>query len=43
MKLKSRVLLSVALGALAFPAVAQTKARTTAAPVASLVKAVDIP
>ncbi|WP_445191119.1 M16 family metallopeptidase [Sphingomonas sp. Tas61C01] len=43
MKLKSRVLLSVALGALAFPAVAQTKARTMAAPVASLVKAVDIP
>ncbi|RZM21065.1 MAG: insulinase family protein, partial [Sphingomonas sp.] len=39
MKLKSRVLLSVALGTLAVQAGAQTKA----APVASLVKAVDIP
>ena len=44
MKLKSRVLLSVALAALAIPVGAQTRpAQGTAAPVASLVKAVDIP
>ena len=44
MKLKSRVLLSIALCALTVPAAAQTRpVQAKAAPVASLVKAVDIP